>query len=431
MIRRLFGRKPLACGLAIATLVLAAMPAVAAIETDASREIALLSGRSQLYTIPGVLERVAIGDPKVLDIKVIDQHQYMLRALSPGTTSLLLWTKDKGVQAYEVKVGLDAADVQRQVRGVTRNTGLTVGFNGKSFLLSGRARTIDEREAAEKIAGSYGQPVINLIQLPQRRDQVMINVHVVELTRTGALNLGVSVGGAQVTSVSNGIRNQVFKPWELNFSEQVAGNIGSFSQFDLLAAKIELLQRRGEAKLLARPTLVTVDGGTAKFLAGGEIPIPIQQALGTTTILWREFGVKLEIQPTLVDDGRIALSIKPEVSSLDFSSGIRVADFSIPALKTRRTETQVLLGPQETLMLGGLLSNEQVRGYDMIPGLGDVPILGELFRSRRFQDNQTELAILVTPRLIAPEAAMRLPGQLEDTYESLVQDEGPAHAPAQ
>jgi pilus assembly protein CpaC len=194
--------------------------------------------------------------------------------------------------------------------------------------------------------------------------------------------------------------------------EATTGQLNTFGTLDFLAAKLQALQNRGEAKLLARPTLVTTDGGTAHFLAGGEIPIPIQQALGQTTIMWKEFGVRLEVQPSLLGDGRVALTVKPEVSSLDFTNGLKQGSFTVPALRTRRADTQVVLGASETLMLGGLMNAEQSRGYDMLPGLGDVPVLGELFKSRSFQDNQSELAIMVTPRLLGPSASRELPGRL-------------------
>jgi pilus assembly protein CpaC len=334
----------------------------------------------------------------------------------------MIWTKQGQARSFDVTVGLDAATVQRQLRLLTGNSRLNVVHNGSAFLLSGEAEAIAQREQAEKIVASYGSPVVNLIQMPQRRDQIQIDVHVVELSKNGALNFGYTVGGGEVTELQNGIRKYIFKAGQMAFGEATTGNIASFGQIDFLAARLDLLQKRGEAKLLAQPHLVTTDGGTAKFLAGGEIPIPIQQALGQTTITWKEFGVRLEIQPTIGPGGRITLAVRPEVSSLDFTSGVKLNSFAIPALKTRRAETTVMLNPQETLMLGGLLNNEQNRNWDQIPFLGDIPILGELFKDRAFLNNQTELAILVTPRLVTPEATPTLPGRLPQVRDEALRE---------
>jgi pilus assembly protein CpaC len=382
-------------------------------------DLTVASGKSQVLKPGGALVRVALSDPKVMDVKVVGQDQLLVQGLKPGDSSLWVWTRDGKAHQYDVHVGLDVGAVQRQLTELTGNDKLRVAFNGQAFILSGAADSVTQREVAEKIVGAAGRPVINLATTTQRRDQIAIDVYVVELSKTASLNLGISYGGGEVTDLTNGIRKFVFKPGEVMTGEATTGQLNTFGTLDFLAAKLQALQNRGEAKLLARPTLVTTDGGTAHFLAGGEIPIPIQQALGQTTIMWKEFGVRLEVQPTLLGDGRVSLAVKPEVSSLDFANGLKQGSFTVPALRTRRADTQVVLGTSETLMLGGLMNAEQNRGYDMLPGLGDVPILGELFKSRSFQDNQSELAIMVTPRLLGPTATRELPGRLPAVGQEL------------
>ena len=397
--------------------------AVAQAETP---RLDLLSGRSQLFATGGHLERVAISNPKVASVRVINNKQIMVQGLAPGATTLMVWTKGGGARSFDVNVSLDASQVEKQVRQITGNDGFRVAYNGKSWLLSGAAASMTQREAAEKIVAATGQPVVNLIQMPPRREQIAIDVHVVELSKTAMLNFGYTIGGGEVTGIQNGVRQYIFKPGEMMMGELAPGGFpNNLGGLDFLAAKLEALQRRGEAKLLARPTLVTVDGGTAKFLAGGEIPIPVQQALGVTTILWKEFGVRLEIQPTMSRGGTITLAVKPEVSSLDYASGLKQAAFTIPAIKTRRAETTVALAPTETLMLGGLMSNEENRSWDGLPLLADIPIIGELFRSRRWMDNQTELAILVTPRLVPAGEPANLPGRLPEVNRDLGREMAP------
>lgn len=408
-----------------APTALAQEPAPSAPQAEAPR-LDLLAGRSQLFATGGHLERVAISNPKVASVRVINNKQIMVQGLAPGATTLMVWTKGGGARSFDVNVSLDASQVERQVRQITGNDGFKVAFNGQSWLLSGAAATMSQRDAAEKIVQAYGQPVVNLIQMPPRREQIAIDVHVVELSKSAMLNFGYTVGGGETESIQGGVRKYIFKPGEFMFGEMAAGGFpNNLGGLDFLAAKLEALQRRGEARLLARPTLVTIDGGTAKFLAGGEIPIPVQQALGMTTIMWKEFGVKLEIQPTLARGGAITLAVKPEVSSLDYSNGLKQANFTVPSIRTRRAETTVALAPTETLMLGGLMSNEENRAWDGLPLLADIPILGELFRSRRWMDNQTELAIMVTPRLVAAGEPATLPGRLPEVNRDLSREMAP------
>jgi pilus assembly protein CpaC len=398
---------------------IAAAPATPVSVAAGIEAIDVLAGKSKLVAAPGQLERVAISNPKVADLKVVSGHQILLQGLQPGTTTLTVWTKAGQARSYDVTVGLDTAAVQRQLRALTGNGSLSVAHNGHAFLLSGEAEAIGQIALAEKIVGSYGAPVVNLVQLAARREQIQIDVHVVELSKSAMLNFGYTLGGGEVTDIQNGIRRYIFKPGSMAMGEATTGNPSTFGQIDFLAARLDVLQRKGDARLLAHPRLVTTDGGTAKFLAGGEIPIPISQALGQTTITWKEFGVRLEIQPTLGAGNRITLAVRPEVSSLDFVGGVKLNNFVVPALKSRRAETTVILGAEETLMLGGLVNTEHARNWDQLPFIGDIPILGELFKNRAFQDSQTELAILVTPRLVTPDAQTRLPGRLPQVNDEL------------
>jgi pilus assembly protein CpaC len=382
------------------TLALLMAAPAAAETTSGGATLTLMVGKSHLFTTPSGFERVAVSDPKVADVRVISDKQLLIQALKPGDATIFVWTKQSGAVSYELHVGLDTKAVQQQVRSITGNDAIKVDFNGSSFILSGPTQSAVQREEAEKIAAGSGAPVINLLAMPQRREQIKVELVVVELSKTGLLNLGVSPGGGETTGINNGIRQFTFKPGSINLGEAQPNSLSSFGPLDTLMAQIQLLQTKGEAKLLARPTLTTIDGGTAKFLAGGEIPIPVSQALGVTTIAWKEFGVRLEVTPTITTDGRIAMSCKPEVSSLDYANGLKQASFTIPSLKTRKADTQVVLAANETLMIGGLMNNEDNKTWDQIPGIGDIPIIGELIKSRRFQNNQTELAIFVTPRLV-------------------------------
>ncbi|HEY9722299.1 MAG TPA: pilus assembly protein N-terminal domain-containing protein [Oscillatoriaceae cyanobacterium] len=390
-----------------------------AVRDGADQTVSLLNGRSRLLSLEGNLVRVAVSDPAVSDVRVISKHEVLLQAQHPGTTTLFAWTSDGAVHNYNVHVGLDAAAVAHEIHAITGNDALKVDYNGNAFLLSGPARSVAERTTAEKIAASYGAKVVDLIPVPQDGNQIAIDVNVVELSKNANLNLGVEFGSNQAAAggANNGAN---YTQGQLDFGESQAGSLSTFSQFDALMARLHALESRGEAKELARPTLVTVDGGKATFLAGGEVPIPVSQALGQTSIDWKQFGVSLQVQPALLPDGRIDLTVNPEVSSLDYSNGLKTGSVQVPAIKTRRAETQVILAPRQTLMLGGLLSSDQTHDYDQLPGIGDLPILGELFKSRSFQEHQTQLAIFVTPRLIKAAAVAPLSPALSKTEQTLL-----------
>lgn len=410
----------------LAAMLATQLPAIA----QGARDVHLNAGQSQLIGTSDPLTRVAVADPKVADVKVISNHQVLLQGIKPGTTTLYVWTRSGLAAAYDISIGLDSASVQKQVRELTGNDSLKVAFNGNGFLITGEPTSQTQKDLAEKIVASYNQPVLNLTNVIQAREQISIDVDVLELSRTAALNLGTRVGGGQPTNSDPNLRQYVFKPGEMQFGEAATGHINTFGQLDFLSLQLQAMQQRGEAKLLAHPTLVTTDGGKASFLAGGEVPIPIQQALGQTTIMWKEFGVRLEVAPTRLPDGRIRMAVKPEVSSLDFADGLKQSSFTVPAIKTRRADTQVILAPDETLMLGGLMDADQSRAYDLLPGIGQIPILGELFKSRQFQDNQTELAILVRPHLVTPAPKPSLPGDLPAVNSEMQKVLAPSPAPA-
>jgi pilus assembly protein CpaC len=169
-----------------------------------------------------------------------------------------------------------------------------------------------------------------------------------------------------------------------------------------IGVTLEAMVRDGVAKVLAAPRMTTNSGGKADILVGGEVPVPVQQALGTTTIMWKEFGVKLAVEPLLQREGRMKLKVASEVSSLDYANAVRVNDTQVPSLQSRKASTDVVLRPGESLVIGGLYQANENNAVEKIPFLGDVPILGELFKSRRFQRQESELRIVVTPRLINP-----------------------------
>jgi pilus assembly protein CpaC len=386
-------RHTLIKGLLLAALSLPAMAL--------GQQLNVTVGRSEVLRLPEAITRVAISDPNVADVVVLPDREVIINGKNGGIASLMVWTK-AGRQTYQVSVGQDIDGLLPTLARITGSQDLSVYRANDTVILQGNVRTAKLRTLAERVAGTYAAKVISQLEVPPA-DQIEVTIKVLEIAKTASKELGVTWGTRNVTDVKNNIETFVFQPLSSVFKEggplAALGGLGALAR-DPLSVKLDLLIKENKAKLLARPTLVANSGAQAKFLAGGEIPIPVQQALGMTTILWKEYGIRLETEPTLLDDGKIQLKLKPEVSSLDFNNGVTINNFKVPALRTRKAETEVRLAPSESLALGGLLSNEDAHNVTKLPLIGDIPILGELFKSHQFLNGETELLIIVTPQLV-------------------------------
>ena len=382
----------------IPTLILACavLPAQAA-----GRDLQVTLGRSEVIQVQETITRVAITDPTIADVVVLPDREVLVNGKTGGVTSLMVWTKT-GRQLYQVTVGQDLAGLLPTLTKITGSSDLAVSNANGTVILQGTVRTPQLKALAERVANTYAAKVISELAVPPS-EQIQVSIRVLEISKTATKELGITWGTRHVTDVKNAVETYVFQPLQGVFQEggplaALAGLGGLFR--DPLSMQLDLMVKDNKARLLARPILVANSGATARFLAGGEIPIPVQQALGMTTILWKEYGIRLETEPTLLEDGRIQLKLKPEVSSLDFTNGITINNFRVPALRTRKAETEVRLAPNESLALGGLISSEEAHNVTKLPGLGDIPILGELFKSHSFLNGDTELMIIVTPQMV-------------------------------
>ncbi len=265
-----------------------------------------------------------------------------------------------------------------------------------AIVLSGAVETQLDRQKVEEITRVFSAAVVNLLTV-RRPVQLKLQVHVVELSHSALRTLGVTWGGGQQTagappSLNGGVYNlQVITAPGLT----TAG-------LDLLIAQIQALTQQGQARLLAEPSLVVLAGRTASLLLGGQVPIPVAGPNGSVAIEYRDFGVILNARPDYQEDGRVFMQISPEVSTLDFANAIKVSGFTIPALRVRRAQTVVSMLPTETLVIGGLLQQQDADLVQKVPVLGDLPIIGPLFRSTSFQRQETDLVIFVTPVLVGP-----------------------------
>ena len=395
-------------GFVVAMLVLPALVVTASAQT-----LDLQAHEQRPLRLAKDLERIAIADPAVADVVMLKgRPEALLVGKKPGRTTLLLW--HRGAASPERLVVNVRSALQAQ------DSGVDLSVQDDSALVQGSTPTMldheQTREAASAAVGSKGSVVD--ASTVATGGVVQVDVKVVEFDRTALNQLGLSF-----TNTNGGFSYGVTSP---TAAANTSGTSGSAltSAFNLVAssttgkwnASLNLLKSDGLARVLAEPSLVALSGQSASFLAGGELPIPEPQGLGTTTIVYKSFGIGLTVTPTVLSADRIALKVAPEASDLDYSNAVILNNISVPALTTRREDTTVELGDGETFVIGGLVSQSVMSTVNKIPLLGDLPIIGVFFRDLTYSRQDKELVILVTPHLIKPFArgtTLPLPGQRE------------------
>ncbi len=376
-------------------------------------------GTHKLIREPAGVKRIAVGDPKIADVNVVNGRELLISGKKLGITSLLVWPRNASApREFRVRVGdvkdpdqIAKADPELADASIERGASL----NGRlpNLLAYRRAKAASQTEKLvdqSVVAGDY---------------QVMTQIKIAEVNRTTAkrygLNLSYNNGGK--TSFNYTSPNTPTDLLTGAFNLIVNTNVGDNSN---LGAMLSVLESRGVVRVLAEPSLLAMSGQTATFLAGGEFPVPVNQSgsgaggQAAITIEFKEFGVRLPLTPTVLSKDRISLRIAPEVSDLDFSAGIQIGGVSVPALTVRRTETTIELGDGESFVIAGLVSNNLIANVDKVPGLGDIPILGAFFKSVTYDRSEKELIMVVTPHLVRPIAKgaplPALPGTKYDNY---------------
>jgi pilus assembly protein CpaC len=387
-------------------------PAVTA--TDATG-IDLLVGRSTILNVGSAITRVSLTVPDVADAMVTAPQQLLIHGKAPGVISMFVWDRAGGIKTYEVNVRRDLTQLNEQMRNLFPGEPVSVVGSGKDVVLSGTVSSKYVIDKAAEVAGGYVEKKENVVNLLKQQEgvasnQVLLRVRFAEVSRSALQELGASF-------VANGYKNDWFgrtttqqfaapdfdssTPGGLTFSDFL--NVFLFNTKHNVGAVVRALQNKGLFQSLAEPNLIALNGKEASFLAGGEYPYPVVQPGGggaSVTIMFKEFGVRLSFTPTVLGGDLINLKVRPEVSSLDFSNAITLEGFRVPALSTRRTETEVELQDGQTFAIAGLMNNTMNSSMQKIPGIGDIPVLGYLFRSRAYQKNQTELVVMITPQIV-------------------------------
>ncbi|MGK7312848.1 MAG: type II and III secretion system protein family protein [Candidatus Longimicrobiales bacterium M2_2A_002] len=369
--------------------------------TEAGEVVSLGRGTSALITTLQPVEKVALGDPEIADAVVISPTEVVINSLTVGTTSLFVWDEYDQVDLYTVVVTPDIGSIERQINALFPDLDVQLSATGGSVVVSGTVREALAARRILEIVEASGATVINNMMAPSAL-QVMLHVRFAEVARNAVKALGSDLVMSNVQDYED-----VDKPADIDINTFADGVVELFLLGDNgtgLDAFIRALRSRGEFRSLAEPNLVTLEGQEATFLAGGEFPFPSVQGgqNNQVTIQWKEFGVRLNFTPYVTNDGRIRLSLAPEVSSLDFGNGLTFAGFTIPTLLTRRTSTDVELMPGQHLAIAGLLDNQQEETVDKIPLLGHLPIIGSFFSYSETRDRQTELLVIVTPHIVEP-----------------------------
>ncbi|CAB3887085.1 type II and III secretion system protein family protein [Achromobacter piechaudii] len=399
----------------------------------AARDIAVaVKGQQSLMLDGAAPSRIAIGDPEVADVKILPASgkragSLLLYGKKAGTTQLQIWTGNNPTpQIWNVRVAgsVQAALASRGIQG-----GPNVDIAGDKAVLSGNAETpLAQIAAAQAAAAAVGDKNVVDVSTAGAGGVVQVEVKVVEVSRSvmkqAGINFAASNGpwaGTSATAPSGLGAPLGFTPGGI-----IASGFSLFYDSNNFSARLRLLQSNGMARVLAEPTLVALTGQSASFLAGGELPIPEAGGLGTTTVTFKPFGIGLTVTPTVLSRDRISLKVAPEASELDYSNGIAIntsADTStiIPALRTRRADTTVELGDGESFVISGLVSRQTKAMVNKVPMLGDLPIIGAFFRSVDYSQEDTELVIVVTPRLVRPIArgvTLPLPGGRQEAADS-------------
>ena len=366
--------------------------------------LSLYVGQASVLNEAGV-RRIAVGNGKIIQATALDARQILLLPESPGQTSLVLWRLKGSERHYTLHVAAaDVGQMMVEVRTLLGPlSGIEVRVVGDRVVLEGKRVGEETNARLTEILKRYPQ-VVNLVQRVGNERMIAMDVRMIEIKRDVLRNIGVrwngTAEGPSVGVIADLVRSPELRPGGvgqgvagLDIRPKIAGVAGAIGIASSITSMLNYLVQNGDAVVLAEPRLSCRSGGSARFVAGGELPIPYSSAVGHTTVNFKEYGIKFDVSPVAGDDGMIAARIATELSAIDFGVVVR----EVPGLSKRRAEADVNLRVNETLIIAGLLTDDIRNSMDRVAGMGDLPVLGALFRSKLFRDQKTELAVLITP----------------------------------
>jgi pilus assembly protein CpaC len=382
--------------------------------------VSVSKGASALLVNTAAIQRFSIGDPAVAEAVVVSPTEVLINGKTLGTTSLFLWDNSGNIKLYSIEVTADAAGLQRYLKAVLEGEQVDVTASGNVVTLSGQVRDASMATQAVEIAKGTGATIVDNLTTPEAV-QVQLRVRFAEVNKTAAKQFRAQFATLNPHHLNdNGDWIGSTNTGGAGGFQEGAIDVGLFNGNASIEALIQYLQSKGDLRSLAEPNLITLPSKEATFLAGGEFPYPSVQGGGgnnAVSIVFKEFGIRLRFTPVITRNGSIRLKVAPEVSALDFSNPLIFGGFTIPSLLSRKTETEVEMKDGQYLAIAGLMNNVLQDNMTKIPILGDLPILGQFFRSKDARQNRTELMVLVTPKLILPsDAPAALPTGEPDTW---------------
>jgi pilus assembly protein CpaC len=381
-------------------------------------------GHSLLIKTASRVKRILTGNPAVIESVATSPNEVVLTAKQTGSSSLLLWEETGRSRMIDVNADLDVNSLRNALEQSYPGSGVEVQSQEGKVVLMGTVPSAAVADQMVKMAGNFSKEVVNGLQVAEapRLKQVMLKVRFAEVDRAKLTAFGINIFSTGATNTIGTISTQQFGTQSLNTQSQ-SGSTKGISQFNLsdllniflfrpdinLGATIKDLQQKNVLQILAEPNLMAISGQPAHFLAGGEFPYPVVQGVGggtvgAVTIQFRPYGVRLEFVGTVGNDNTIRLKVVPEVSSLDYSNTVTISGFVMPAIQTRRAETEIELKDGQSFGIAGLLDERTTVTLSKVPGIADIPILGELFKSRNVNRTNSELIVLVTPTIVDPVA---------------------------
>ena len=392
--------------------------------TAGAAPLRVMVGKSLLINTTERLKRVSVTDPAVADALVVTPTQILVNGLAPGEVSLLIWDEVERSQSFDLRVDVDITAASEEMHRLFPEEQINVTPSRSAIVLSGHVTTEDVSKHAGALASAYSKNVVNVLTFgPVGAEEVLLEVKFAEVDRTALTQMGVNVfstgAGNTIGTVTTGqfggiAEGPINNTTNSNGTGTASGtttisnllNVFFFNPQIHLGGVIQALQSRNLLEILAEPNLVAINGKEASFLAGGEFPFPVAQqnasGIATVTIQFREFGVRLKFTPVIQPNGNIHLHVAPEVSTLDYADAVTVSGTTVPAISTRKAETEFELQDGQSFVIAGLMDNRVTNVGNKIPGLGDIPILGNFFKSKSAQKSNSELMVLCTVHRVSP-----------------------------
>jgi pilus assembly protein CpaC len=390
-------------------------------QSQGSAPLRVMVDKSLLINTTERIKRVSVTDPTVASVQVVTPTEILVHGRSAGEISLLIWDELERSRSFDLRVDVDVSACADEERRVFPDEQITVTPSRSAIVLSGHVTTEDVAKRAGELAAAYSKNVVNVLTFgPVGAQEVLLEVKFAEVDRSALAQLGAnlfSTGAGNTIGTSTTGQYGGFGSASVNqttgqnppfSSSQTVSNVLNLFLFrpDLhFGAVIEALQTKNLLQILSEPNLIAINGKKASFLAGGQFPFPIvQPGAGFTavTISFKEFGVKLDFTPVIMPNGNIHLTVAPEVSTLDFADALTISGFTVPALSTRKAETEFELRDGQSFIIAGLIDNRVTDIWNKVPGLGDIPILGQFFKSKSISKTNSELMVFCTVHRISP-----------------------------